>query len=90
MKMEQHKQLIQIKTWKFHSNHILINNIYDGEFQYENLNIKNWNNNDSNDKKWFECNDVIEPFQEKLVPKFSLPVIVIIKTPSGEIIIDMG
>ena len=54
-------------TWKCHSSHILINNIYDGEVQNANLIIKNWNNNDCNEKDWFECNEVIEPFQEKLV-----------------------
>ena len=86
------------KTWLCHKSHVVINNIYDGELQDSNLIINNWNENNCNEKDWFECNEVKEPFQEKLTSRYSLPIVVkerikpkeIIKTPAGEIVLDMG
>lgn len=85
-------------TWKCHSSHIKMSTIYEGEYQDSNLHINDWNLFECDEKDWLECIEINEPLHDKLVPRFSLPVVVkerinpvkIIKTPNKEKIIDMG
>lgn len=63
---------------------------YESEYQNSLLHIPNWNLS--------ECDEIEEELHDKLVPRFSLPVVVkehvkpikIIKTPKKEAVIDMG
>lgn len=86
------------KTWKCHKSHILIDNIYDGEYQDMNLYIENWIIFECDENDWKNCNEIKGKHHEKLVPRFSVPVVIkerlkpqkILKTEKGETIIDIG
>ncbi|KAK8896617.1 hypothetical protein M9Y10_014528 [Tritrichomonas musculus] len=86
------------KTWKCHKSDILMSTIYEGEYQDSNFYINNWNSFDCDETDWFECIEIDEPLHQKLVPRFSLPIVIkkhikpvkLIKTPKNELIIDMG
>ncbi|KAK8839328.1 hypothetical protein M9Y10_032263 [Tritrichomonas musculus] len=86
------------KSWKCHKSDILMSTIYEGEYQDSNLVIKDWNLSECDEADWFDCNEIEEHRYDKLVPRYSLPVVVkehirpveIIKTPKDETLIDMG
>ena len=90
--------IISDKSWKCHKSDILMSTIYEGEYIDANLSISNWNLSDCDESAWIECNEIEEPLHDKLVARFSPPVVVkerirpkqIIKSPKGETIIDMG
>lgn len=85
-------------TWKCHKSNVVLGNIYDGEVQDANLAVEGWSTPELDDKDWTECIEVTEKLHDKLQPRYSVPVVVkghvkpkvIIKTPAGETVIDMG
>ena len=63
------------KTCKCHKSHILIDNIYYGEYQDMNLYIENWNQFECDENDWKNSNEIKGKHHERLVPRFSVPVV---------------
>ncbi len=85
------------KTWKVSYGAILESDIYNGEKYDATLELNGWNKSGFNDDKW-ESVEVLNHPKEILVASNGLPVkaieeikpIKIIKTPKGELVMDLG
>lgn len=85
------------ESWKCILSPVKFSGIYDGEIYDANEEIKGWSTSELDDIKWNNVN-IIKLGFDKLTSRLSLPVkieeeimpIEIIKTPAGEIVLDMG
>lgn len=91
---------ICIKTddsWKTYSSHIIFSGIYDGEHVDQNKKIDNWSIATYDDSEWTKVS-YSDLEKDKLHARLSLPikkmetlaVKEVIKTPSGETVLDFG
>lgn len=85
------------ESWKATPSFILESNIYDGEIQDANKFLKTWSSVDINEESWSSVYLIDIDFS-LLEARRSVPVIIkeklkpinVIKTPKGEVVLDMG
>ncbi|MDC7783185.1 alpha-L-rhamnosidase [Priestia megaterium] len=89
--------IISDNSWKSSTGPILLSEFYEGEMYDARLEKDHWTTSDFNDSEWIETEEFPLPF-DQLVAQENWPTRVtevlypkeIIKTPSGETVIDMG
>ncbi len=90
--------IISDDTWKCHETPILEDTLYDGESYDANKEIQGWSTSEYNDENWElvklykpeKLGPVVDRMSPPVVVKESVKPIELIRTPKGELVLDMG